>query len=266
MALLTRALVGGLSRRVRHPDIGYPTRLESPDPPTLQCAKHLSPAPGWHSASNSGNNQAILTMACLILIYDNDSAFLVDLAVQATGYRLCSRECVTDKAAWECAIIGVARIDISQLDALSSSIPTSNPVTTVNLRCIDHGYQYGNDSIHELFDHEYMFLPKSFHQKDFCRFLSFITGQSDYFSQIKGKKRSVYIGLTYPNVHIALPNITIVSVGADALELRVDLLRESDDESLLPGLEYVAEQFASLRSQCELPIIFTIRLEQSRGR
>lgn len=93
-----------------------------------------------------------------------------------------------------------------------------------------------------------------------------MTGQSDPFSMIRKKKRSVYIGLTYPNVRVALSNMAIVSVGADALELRVDLLEDEDKQESFPSLGYVAEQLTLLRLHSELPIIFTIRLQPSGGK
>jgi len=34
--------------------------------------------------------------------------------------------------------------------------------------------------------------------------------------------------MTFLNVHVSLLNLSIVSVGADALELRVDLLEDQD--------------------------------------
>ncbi|KPM41906.1 hypothetical protein AK830_g4652 [Neonectria ditissima] len=60
--------------------------------------------------------------------------------------------------------------------------------------------------------------------------------------------------------------MAIVSVGADALELRIDLLHEEGQEGDFPSLDYVAEQLMTLRLQSELPIIFTIRLTPSGGK
>jgi hypothetical protein len=72
--------------------------------------------------------------------------------------------------------------------------------------------------------------------------------------------------LTFPDVNDATPNLEIVSVGADVLELRVDLPREKGTTEGLPRLEYVAEQLLALRRRTELPIIFTIRFDDSAGR
>jgi hypothetical protein len=137
---------------------------------------------------------------------------------------------------------------------------------SISLMCIEETHEYMSDnSTH----YEYNFTRRNFVREDFVRFLSFITGQSDHLNRICGKKRSYYIGMTFPKVNVALPNLSIVSVGADALELRVDLLKNQDleyqDNWTPPGLDFVATQLMALRNRTELPIIFTIRSEDSGG-
>ena len=75
--------------------------------------------------------------------------------------------------------------------------------------------------------------------------------------------------MTFPDVRAALPNLEILSVGADVVELRVDLLKEPQPDgssSALPSLTYVGEQLMLLRQRTELPIIFTTRCTNENGR
>lgn len=81
--------------------------------------------------------------------------------------------------------------------------------------------------------------------------------------------RSYFLSLTYPDVTPALPHIDELSAGADAIELRVDLLRVPRDTSAkgmyVPPSSYVAEQLAALRSKTSLPIVFTVRTVSQGG-
>ena len=64
-------------------------------------------------------------------------------------------------------------------------------------------------------------------------------------------------------------NLDILSVGADAIELRVDLLKEplaDGSFSEIPSLKYVGEQLMVLRQRTELPIIYTTRCTKENGR
>ncbi|OBT56545.1 hypothetical protein VE04_03236 [Pseudogymnoascus sp. 24MN13] len=72
-----------------------------------------------------------------------------------------------------------------------------------------------------------------------------------------------------PRVRTALPNLDILTVGSDAVELRVDLLKEplSDGTfSSVPSISYVGEQVMLLRQRTELPIIFTTRCTKENGK
>ncbi|KAH7123315.1 type I 3-dehydroquinase-domain-containing protein [Dactylonectria estremocensis] len=202
-------------------------------------------------------------MTCLCLVYDTESSFLVDLAASITGYAVQPQLSDLGRPG---TVVAFDRGSVSTSELRLSKRRTDTPVLIINLRCLDSAKHPDGGGDVDTFDHEYLFVNGKFHRKDFCRFLSFVTGQSDPFRHIRSKKRSIYIGLTYPNVRVALSNMAIVSVGADALELRVDLLHEEGQEETLPSLEYVAEQLMTLRLQSELPIIFTIRLIPSGGR
>ena len=70
---------------------------------------------------------------------------------------------------------------------------------------------------------------------------------------------SHFVSLTYPSIDSALPHLGALRRGADAWELRVDLL-----EDVSPGSLH--RQVALLRSSVPLPIVFTVRSEGQIGR
>ena len=102
--------------------------------------------------------------------------------------------------------------------------------------------------------------------KDFARFLKTVTGESQSLSAIKAKEQSFFVSLTVSNIPEALPYLGEVVVGADAVELRVDLLKDSQDQEGPPSIEYVAQQLAILRQSVDVPIIFTVRTKSQGGR
>lgn len=73
--------------------------------------------------------------------------------------------------------------------------------------------------------------------------------------------RSYFVCLTYPDLKKdnVLKNLAKISTGADAIELRVDLLNSYD-------LDFVAEQVGLLRNHTEIPIIFTVRTISQGGK
>jgi pentafunctional AROM polypeptide len=95
--------------------------------------------------------------------------------------------------------------------------------------------------------------------EDFARFMRVVTGQTDSLGQIKKKKHSFFVSLTLPDLSPAADIITEACVGSDAVELRVDLLKD-------PSADYVAEQMSLLRRRTNLPLIFTIRTKSQGGR
>lgn len=118
-------------------------------------------------------------------------------------------------------------------------------------------------------DYEYLYPGLSFSRRDLARFISFTLGQINHHESLMSKPRTYFISTTFPDVRAALPNLDILTVGADAVELRVDLLKEplSDGSCApIPSLSYVGEQVMLLRQRTELPIIFTTRCTRENGR
>ncbi|KAE9402614.1 Shikimate dehydrogenase [Gymnopus androsaceus JB14] len=107
-------------------------------------------------------------------------------------------------------------------------------------------------------------------REEVARFFDHITGVSPNLSpSIKLGRRSYFLSLTYPDVMLALPKLEELSVGVDALEVRVDLLRSKDDIDPqgrhIPSEAYVADQIAALRRVTSLPLIFTVRTVSEGG-
>jgi pentafunctional AROM polypeptide len=91
---------------------------------------------------------------------------------------------------------------------------------------------------------------------DFERFLRFkISGGSN----LAVENLSFFVSLTCKNVTEFLPILDSISVGASALELRVDLLESIEKD-------FIATQIAILRRFSHLPIVYTVRSVEQGGR
>ena len=69
---------------------------------------------------------------------------------------------------------------------------------------------------------------------------------------------SFFLSLTFKDVDEAKDIIERISEGSSAIELRVDLLKETSDE-------YVIDQFFKLRRLTNLPLIYTVRTQNQGG-
>lgn len=94
---------------------------------------------------------------------------------------------------------------------------------------------------------------------DFGSFVSVMCGHSENFEIVKKKKHSFFVSLTVPDVSDALGLLPRVVVGSDAVELRVDLLKDTSPE-------FVGVQVALLRAAAKIPIVFTVRTQSQGGR
>ncbi|ODQ67067.1 shikimate dehydrogenase [Nadsonia fulvescens var. elongata DSM 6958] len=98
-------------------------------------------------------------------------------------------------------------------------------------------------------------------RKSFNSFLSTITGQKPVTIPTN---RSFFLSLTYSNVaEAAINDFADITAGCAAVELRVDLLKQADNQ--LASLEYVNDQIALIRKYTSLPIIFTVRTKSQGG-
>lgn len=101
------------------------------------------------------------------------------------------------------------------------------------------------------------------------RFFKLILGQAtNRPTSLAPPRRTAFLSLTFPELTPALPFLDDLTVGADAIELRVDLLSE-DHQAVtspkVPSLPYVALQLAALRQATPLPIVFSVRTHAQGG-
>lgn len=102
--------------------------------------------------------------------------------------------------------------------------------------------------------------------EDFSRFLDLIFGKSACLKALKKRKQSFFVCLSAPQMQPWLEKLPNVVVGADAVELRVDLLEDPDSPEGLPSFEFVVDQVGLLRTKTTLPLIFTIRTKAQGGK
>ncbi|MCJ1422013.1 3-dehydroquinate dehydratase (3-dehydroquinase) [Xylographa parallela] len=109
-------------------------------------------------------------------------------------------------------------------------------------------------------------LPLSRPPNDLKRLLEVITGQADQLRCMRHKTHSYFVSLTVPNIEEASCFLEEVLVGSDAVELRVDLLKDPDSTDNLPGVPFVYQQLALLRRSTNLPVVFTVRTQGQGGK
>ena len=102
--------------------------------------------------------------------------------------------------------------------------------------------------------------------EDFDRFLQVVTGQYDALKTIRQKPHSFFVALTFPDLRPHLDLLPQIAIGSDAVELRVDLLKDPESKTGMPSAEYVTDQISILRSRIPHPIVFTIRTVSQGGR
>jgi pentafunctional AROM polypeptide len=102
---------------------------------------------------------------------------------------------------------------------------------------------------------------------DSARFFRFITGQLQPSIDLLNDRTS-FLALTFPDLTPAFPVMDKLTVGVDAIELRVDLLSPDGVKVTSPAIppqSYVALQLAQLRETTSLPIVFTVRTRSQGG-
>jgi 3-dehydroquinate dehydratase-1 len=161
----------------------------------------------------------------------------------------------------------VISIPRSQAAQTITSLRNQHSLTVVNAKS---SLEKSDDSASSLCDYEFVYDPTQSYRKGLAHFVRMILGQSDFHDRVISKTRTTFIALTFPNVQSALQNLDILSVGADAVELRVDLLKEpSGFEKSANGIpfsiDYVGSQVSALRNRTELPIVFTVRSANEGG-
>lgn len=196
----------------------------------------------------------------LIVVFEEGCEFIVDAVADIIG---------KDRSFDPASSAGVVGVPAASAIKLLGTANRENYIS-VNMHCIENSPLEDNPaSTSGRCDYEFLFSKVEFFRHDLTRFLSFILGQKKPHEDLLRKARSTFIALTFPDIRTALPNLDILTVGADALELRVDLLREGSGGGTynpIPSLDYVGKQVMWLRQRTELPIIFTLRSQAEGGR
>ncbi|KAI8147274.1 EPSP synthase-domain-containing protein [Fennellomyces sp. T-0311] len=108
-------------------------------------------------------------------------------------------------------------------------------------------------------------------KKDLQRFLFFITGrQTNHVDITPGRigAPTTFVALTMKDLKLHQDRLVEICEGADAVELRVDLLQQPEDQlnnELKSYIEYVGEQLAILRRTVPLPVVYTVRSKGQAG-
>ncbi|WRT67049.1 pentafunctional AROM polypeptide [Kwoniella shivajii] len=105
-------------------------------------------------------------------------------------------------------------------------------------------------------------------RKECERFFKFIKGINTNRPRLSPENPTSFLSLTFPDIVPALNQLEELTEGADAIELRVDLLSTTGAAPSTPGLppqSFVAKQLASLRLATSLPIVFSVRSKDQGG-
>ncbi|KAI8320420.1 Pentafunctional AroM protein [Martensiomyces pterosporus] len=110
-------------------------------------------------------------------------------------------------------------------------------------------------------------------ERDFTRLVSFATGCD--LNRVDLAYQSFFVSLTAPDVREYLPDrLSVVTSGAQAVELRADLLLNSSEFAAADisssgvqdsFVQYVQSQFTLLRHSSPLPVVFTVRTKPQGG-
>ncbi|TID26342.1 Pentafunctional AroM protein [Venturia nashicola] len=100
----------------------------------------------------------------------------------------------------------------------------------------------------------------------FTRFLAVVRGRSSALADVRKKEHSYFVCLTFPQLDSHIELIQQVVVGADAVELRVDLLEDPSSKDGICGVDFLIDQVTLLRSVAQLPIVFTLRTKSQGGK
>ncbi|KAL7422257.1 hypothetical protein Q5752_002903 [Cryptotrichosporon argae] len=100
------------------------------------------------------------------------------------------------------------------------------------------------------------------------RFFKFVTGIAHNRPRLGVDSPTAFLSLTFPDLAPAHAHIAELTEGADAIELRVDLLSPTGTAPTEPGLPpaaFVAKQISMLRLVTDLPIVLSVRTKDQCG-
>jgi 3-dehydroquinate dehydratase-1 len=166
----------------------------------------------------------------------------------------------------DAVVVGILTSDLQSAQKERSG--DLSKLLLINTHCVDDG-SFPDEKLSESCHYEFLYSCSPFFRRDLTRFLSLVLGQRRPHDELATKRRTNFISTTFPDVRAALSNLDILSVGSDAVEIRVDLLEEPLSDGTrnpVPSLKYVGQQVMLLRQHTELPIIFTTRCTKENGK
>jgi 3-dehydroquinate dehydratase I len=205
--------------------------------------------------------------ARLLVFFDHGQDDIVKIVADVLGQAYSIVDSLDDVVGWSDGVVVGLRNDLTgDRDQIART-----PRTTITCHAIDIR-DLRDEDFTSYCDYEYLYTQAKFSRRDLARFLGFVLGQIKPHDNLAKKSRTTLLSTTFPDIRGALPNLDILSVGADSIELRVDLLKEPSvnganvASGAVPSLKYVGEQVMVLRQRTELPIIFTTRCTNENGR
>lgn len=247
--------------------------LEGPGPPDASSSNRASseldigsivPATHFNPAPHTDKAHPVVSPGrIIVIVFGTGQEHIVHMAAEVLGK---SWSIETSLVAFaKASDVPVAGVPVQDLE-ISLKECERSALVLINTHCVEDG-SAPEDWLTELCDYEFLFSRSPFLRCDLTRFLSLILGQTRPHEDLRTKTRTNFISTTFPDVHAALPNLDILSVGSDAVEIRVDLLVEPGaPASSVPSLKYVGQQLMLLRQHTELPIIFTTRCTKENGK
>ena len=201
----------------------------------------------------------------LVVVFQENQRAILELVAEVLGKPWTISTSLAPVVPGNDAVIVGIRSDA--FERCAKDIDKSNLIV-LNTFCIDDG-SAPDDKLTDNCDYEFLYHQGPFLRRDLTRFLGLVLGQTRPHEELSKKRRTNFISTTFPDVRTALPNLDILSVGSDAVEIRVDLLKEPLPDggfSAIPSLKYVGHQLILLRQRTELPIIFTTRCTNENGK
>lgn len=291
------ALYGGLEVKYENAEVSYammPTALPLMATPLLDETVAVSattlPVPGPPTTSNISSTLNVTTIVdppapissnqsngasaapiepptrSVVIVYRPAQEHIVHLVAEVLGKPWTTESPLsTISKASDAVVAGVLAQDLTRgLEGCDRSA-----LLLINAYCTEDGTA-PEDRLSEACDYEFLYAHSSYLRRYLTRFLSLVLGQTRPHEDLRTKTRTNFISTTFPDVHAALPNLDILSVGSDAVEIRVDLLVEPTSDGTpagsVPSLSYVGQQLMLLRQHTELPIIFTTRCTKENGK
>lgn len=262
MAAVEQLCAGPASAPNRHPMNGSPHTNGG----SSAMDGHVSGAPDAGTRSTFCSRPQHGDDRIVVVVYNQGQDNITSVFANVLGKPFRLRHAFADvDTADHGHVVGIsdaeAKVDIDSRDR--------NLVVAINAHCVDLGMP-PDKQLSSSCDYEFLYAESPFYRRDLARFLSFVLGQISPHESLMTKPRTYFISTTFPDVCAALPNLDILTVGADAVEIRVDLLQEPVGNegafASVPSLSYVGKQVMLLRRATELPLIFTTRCTKENGR